>query len=163
MGQALRRLHDPVGGQLGLRQLLKGGGEEGVPCQDGGGLAVDHVVGGPAPTQVVVVHGGQVVVNQGVGVHHLHRAGKGQRLRPVPPAQAAGLQGEDWADALAPGQQGVFHGLLEVGVAALRVESVDQILLNHGLVLDQDLCIVFSHVSPFLQRIVLLSHRLFRR
>ena len=47
---------------------LKRPGLEAVTDQDRRGLVVGFVQGGLAPAQVVVVHGGEVVVDQGVGV-----------------------------------------------------------------------------------------------
>ncbi|CAN4032121.1 aminoacyl-tRNA hydrolase, partial [Dysosmobacter welbionis] len=81
---------------------------EGVPRQHGQRLAVDLVVGGLAPAQVVVVHAGQVIVDQGVGVDQLQGAGHGQGRLPVRKARQPGkLQGQHRPDALAPRQQAV--------------------------------------------------------
>ena len=64
--------------------------QERVPGQDGDGFAEHLVVGGNAAAEVVVVHRGQVVVDQRVGVDHLHRAGGGHHLRPrLPPTASA--------------------------------------------------------------------------
>lgn len=64
------------GGQHGF----KGEVEQTVAGENGLSHAVNHMVGGTAPAQRVVVHAGQVVVNQRIGVNHFHRAGKIQRL-----------------------------------------------------------------------------------
>ena len=93
---------------------------EGVPRQDGHGLAVDLVVGGLAPAQIVVVHAGQVVVDQGVGVDHLQCAGR--RAGPPAsrrPASRAELQRQHRPDPLAAGQQAVAHGLVQVAPVRL--------------------------------------------
>ena len=50
---------------------LEGEGLEGVAGEDGGGFAEDDVAGGLAAAKVVVVEGGEVVVDEGVGVEHL--------------------------------------------------------------------------------------------
>ena len=62
-GQTLHCLHDLAGRQLGLSQLPKGGGEERVSRQNGGGLPIDNMVRGTAAAKVVVIHGGQIVMN----------------------------------------------------------------------------------------------------
>ncbi len=50
---------------------LEGEGLEGVAGEDGDGFAEDYVAGGLAAAEVVVVEGGEVVVDEGVGVEHL--------------------------------------------------------------------------------------------
>jgi hypothetical protein len=52
-------------------------------------LPVDLVVGGPAPPQVVVIHGGQVVVDEGIGVDVFEGQGSGQGCPAVPPTASA--------------------------------------------------------------------------
>ena len=44
-------------------------------------------------------------------MHHLHRAGKRQRLVPVPAAQAAEFQRQYRPDSLSSGQKAVAHGV----------------------------------------------------
>ena len=39
-------------------------GEQGIAGQDGGGVVIGLVYGGATAAQVVIVHGGQVVMNQ---------------------------------------------------------------------------------------------------
>jgi hypothetical protein len=64
---------------------LEGQGEERVAGQDGHGFAEHLVIGQPAPPVVVVVHGGQVVVDERVGVDQLERARRGDdRLGAAP-------------------------------------------------------------------------------
>ena len=57
-----------------------------IAGQDRRRLVERLVAGRPAAAQVVVVHRRQVVVDQRVGVDHLHRAGRGHRRRRVGPA-----------------------------------------------------------------------------
>ena len=74
------QFHDRGCRQLGIAHArndeLEGKGVEGVAGQDGEGLAVDFVVGGPAAAEVVVVHGGKVIVDEGEAVDHLDGAGR---------------------------------------------------------------------------------------
>ena len=65
--------------RLALGHQAHGLGEQRVARQDRGVLAVELVAGGPAAPQVVVVHGGQVVVDERVGVHQLDGRGRGQQ------------------------------------------------------------------------------------
>ena len=55
---------------------------EGIPRQHRQRLSVDLVVGGLAPAQVVIVHTGQIVVNQGIGMYQLQSAAHRQRQLP---------------------------------------------------------------------------------
>ena len=95
---------------------FKGAGLQRVAGEDGDGFAKDHVAGGLAAAQVVVVEGGQVVVDERVGVQHLdgraqvfdaagQRAGNGD----------GGLVGEQRAQALAARKGGVAHGAVNGG------------------------------------------------
>ena len=67
------------GGHLG--QQVEGPRQQRVAGQDRDRLAEDLVRGRLAAAQVVVVHGRQVVVDQAVGVDHLHGAGERHQLR----------------------------------------------------------------------------------
>ena len=58
-------------GAVEARDGMEGEGLEGVAGEDGDGFAEDLVAGGLAAAEVVVVEGGQVVVDEGVGVEHL--------------------------------------------------------------------------------------------
>ena len=67
----------------------RGAGRDQLECQshhriageDGHRFAEDLVVGGPAATKIVVVHGGEIVVDEGEGVDQLHRSGGGDSGR----------------------------------------------------------------------------------
>ena len=129
---------DALRGQLCLGQLAKGRREQAVTRQNGRGLAVYHMVGGAAPAELVVVHGGQIVVNEGIGVDHLHAAGEGQGILHPAAAHAAGLQGQHRPDPLASGQQGILHGLLHTGIAGVLAEQLRQTVLDQGPVPGQN-------------------------
>ena len=49
--------------------------QEAVAGKNGHGFAEHLVIGGFSAPQVVVVHGGQVIVNKGVGVDEFQSAG----------------------------------------------------------------------------------------
>mmetsp|Transcript_1399 Transcript_1399/g.4058 ORF Transcript_1399/g.4058 Transcript_1399/m.4058 type:complete len:361 (+) Transcript_1399:31-1113(+) len=67
-------LRGHTGGVLG--DVLKGRGQEGIACEDGERLAVEHVVCGLPSAQVIVVHGRKVVVNERHCVDHLKGNGR---------------------------------------------------------------------------------------
>jgi hypothetical protein len=57
-------------------QHAEGFGEQAIAGEDRQPVAVDDVCRRPAAPQRVVVHGGQIVVDQRIRVDHLHRAGR---------------------------------------------------------------------------------------
>ena len=97
---------------------------EGIPRQHRQRLAVGLMAGRLSPPQIVVIHTGQVVVNEGVGVNQLQRTGIGQSQMPVYPTQTGQLQRQHWADALAAAQKAVPHGLLQSSIGLVCGEKV---------------------------------------
>ena len=84
---------DP-GGQvrIGPAEQFEGHGLERIAHEHGGGFVVGAVAGGLAAPQVVVVHGGQIVVHQGIAVDEFHRAGGRIEIRqPASHGQARGI------------------------------------------------------------------------
>ena len=95
---------------------LEGEGLEGVAGEDGDGFAEDLVAGGLAAAEVVVVEGGQVVVDEGVGVEHFYGcaevgcafgnfSGSGDH--------SGGFHAEDGAEAFAACEGTVTHGAVD--------------------------------------------------
>ena len=84
-----------------------------VPHQQGGGLVVGLVAGGFAAPQVIVVHGRQVIMHQGIGVNQLHRTGRriqGFEFRAQ--CAASGID-QTGTQAFAAIQSGVAHCLVQ--------------------------------------------------
>ena len=108
---------DGGGGWCGeLRDGLEGEGLEGVAGEDGDGFAEDYVAGGLAAAEVVVVEGGEVVVDEGVGVDHLDGCAEvGCAFGDVAGAgdHAGGFHAEDGAEAFAAGEGAVAHGAVD--------------------------------------------------
>ena len=122
LGQNQGSLRRPVRLNPRPESSLKGGdkgvGQQSVPRQQGGGLRKLPVARGFAPTVVVIVHTGQVVVYQGIGVDHLHRRPKGHGLFLWNPVGAGELQCQNRPNPLAPSQQAVAHGLKALPLGA---------------------------------------------
>ena len=142
-GSRHRRRPDSAG------QHLKGQGQQGVAGQDGHRLAEDLVAGGPAATQIVVVHGRQIVVDQRIGVDHFHGAGGGHGRSDIPPASLCRQQGEHRPQPFPRRQQAVTHGLPQPGGATLgqvgivaqgRIDRGSQPLGVFGPRRNQDVC-----------------------
>ena len=99
------------------------------------------MVGGLAAAQIIVVHAGQVIVDQGVVVYQLQRTAVGQRQMPIDAAQAGKLQRQHRPDALAAGQQAVPDGLVQFLVGGLGGEQTGQIVFD-ALLIRRVLCLV---------------------
>ena len=69
------------------------------------------MVGRLAAAEIVVVHTGQIVVDQAVGVQHLDRTGDGHRRLDISAADTAELQHKHGADAFSSGEEAVAHRL----------------------------------------------------
>ena len=123
---------------------------QGVPGQDGHRLTVDLVAGGTAPAEVVVIHAGQVVVDEGVGVDALHGGGEGQRLLQTPPAELTEGQRQHRPHPLAPGQEAVAHSLLEppIGLPGGREEALQIPLRRAPAAVIAGLKAAHGHASP---------------
>jgi hypothetical protein len=136
---------------------LKGEGLEGVTCEDGGGFTEDNVAGRLAATEVVVVEGREIVVDEGVGVEHLEGCTKvGYAFGIVFRAcdHSCGFDAKDGADTLATSEGAVSHGAVdgvregigggqeafESGIAELRAGEKQGLycglhlvsMINHG-------------------------------
>ena len=83
--------------------------QQGVSRQDRHRFAKHLVIGGTATSKVVVVHGGQIVMNQRVGMHHLNRTGCGKRGFDVAATRFGRQQNEQRSQPLATREQAVGH------------------------------------------------------
>ena len=106
-----------VGDEMGrLGDGLEGEGLEGIAGEDGGGFAEDDVGGGLTAAEVVVVEGGEVVVDEGVGVEHLERGaqvGDAFGIGSGACDHASGFHAEDGTETLAAGEGAVTHGAVD--------------------------------------------------
>ena len=111
----------PVCGQGAFGENAEGVGQQAVAREDRKGFAVDPVVGRLAPAVVVVVHRGQIVVDEAVGVDHLNgelrRAG-GLRVAAAGRAEPGG---QKRTEPLSPGVQAVGHGLEQAALGLVRI------------------------------------------
>jgi len=91
-------------------QEREGFRQERVAREDRRRLAEHFVAGGFAAAEVVVVHRRQVVVDQGIRVDQLQRAGDRHHRRQVPAAGFRRGQAKNRTDPFAPGENAVVHG-----------------------------------------------------
>ena len=138
LDQLATRLRVAVRVRLG--ENLEGAGLQGVAREDRRRLVERFVRARPATAQVVVVHGGKVIVDERVGVQHFHarRDPRGARRRDA--EQRGDLKDEEPAQPLAAAERGIAHGLDQLALAPLgdgqeRVQGLlDEVRrVRHGL------------------------------
>lgn len=100
-----------------MREDGEGLGEEGVASEDGDGVAEDLVGGGAAATEIVVIHAGEVVVDEGVGVDQLDCASCGKCCIGIATAGFGCGEDEDGPQSFASGEDRVAHGFVNGGWA----------------------------------------------
>jgi hypothetical protein len=83
-----------------------------VSRQHGHGFSIDLVAGGPPPPEVVIIHAGQVIVNEGVGMDALQSRAQREGPPGLPAQRLTEGQRHHGSHPLAAGQQAVAHGLL---------------------------------------------------
>lgn len=97
----------------GFGHPLAGEGEKGIAGEESVGFAVSDVGGGFAASEVVVVHAGEVVVHEGVGVEGLERGGGEKGGGGIFAEGFADREGEYPAKAFTAVEGGIAHGLVE--------------------------------------------------
>jgi hypothetical protein len=83
-------------------QQEKGLGEERIAGEDGQSFAVNDMAGGTSAPQVIIIHAGQIVVNEGIGVDEFEGAGGWPNLGGGASAGLGGGESEERAEAFAP-------------------------------------------------------------
>lgn len=96
-----------------FRKHFEGEREQGIAGQNGGGFIESDVAGGAAAAQCIVVHGGQIVMDQGVGVQQFQSAGGSDGLFGGAAARFAGGDAQCGPQAFPSGEYAVAHGLVE--------------------------------------------------
>ena len=110
-------------GGIGVRRRI-GGDVEGqrqqaVADEDRGGLVVGLVGRRASPAHVVVVHRGQVVVDQRVAVDHFQRAGGTQHAVAADTEEPRRLDEQERPETLAAGEAGITHRFHEAAGLAI--------------------------------------------
>ena len=104
---AARRWPRATPGQLGIGKNVKRFGQEAVAGEQRHAFAKDFMRRRLAAPHVVVIERRQIVMDQGIGVDHLHRAGKRQNARRRGAKKLAGCQRQDRTDSFAAGKHAV--------------------------------------------------------
>jgi len=120
-------------GMTRVADQFEGLGQQGIAGQDGDRFAEYLVVGRVSAPEVVIVHGRQVIMDQGIGVDHLHGTGGRDGPLRIPAYRLAGRQHQDGPDPLAACEYGIAHGLVHaVGQFCLFREEGVQCAINTG-------------------------------
>ena len=85
-------------------------GQKAVTREDSDSFAIDAVVCGATSTEIIVVHAGEIVVNEGVGVNAFDGASGGNCKGLFSPNGPSGGKAEDRAKAFASCEKTVAHG-----------------------------------------------------
>ena len=80
---------------------------------------------GLAAAQVIIVHGGQVVMHQRIGVQHFDRCGDACGAGLADTEKRGTFHHQEGAQAFAAAQGGIAHGLSETGLGAFDRRQQD--------------------------------------
>lgn len=91
----------------------KGLGQKPVPRQNGDGFPEDAVIGRASAPEIIIIHTGEIVMNEGIGVNAFDGAG-GRQGEGFGSTSGPGCrQAEDGTEPFSSGKQAVPHGLVD--------------------------------------------------
>jgi hypothetical protein len=96
---------------------LEGEGEERITSEEGIGFAEPDMGGGSSAAKIVVIHTGEVIVDEGVGVQNFEGEAGEEGGIGFAASGFAGSHAEDGAEAFAACENGIAHGFVEDGWA----------------------------------------------
>lgn len=88
-------------------------GQERITSQDGDTFAENFVGGRLAAPEIVVVHAGQIIVNQGIGMNAFDGAGEGDGIIRLAGNGFCSRQNKNGAETFSSGKKTVSHGAVE--------------------------------------------------
>ncbi len=83
--------------------------QQSIACKDRGRLVERLVHRRAPPPQIVVVHRGEVIMDQGIAMHAFQRAGRVQRLLHAHAEQGRALDHEERPEPLAAAERAIAH------------------------------------------------------
>lgn len=99
-------------GGMGFGHPLAGEGEEGVAGEEGVGFSELDVGGGFSAAEVVIVHAGQVIMHEGIGMEEFECEGGAECAGGVASHGLADGESEDGPQTFSAIEAGVAHGLM---------------------------------------------------
>ena len=107
-------------------------GQKAVTREDSDSFAIDAVVCGATPTEIIVVHAGEIVVNEGVGVNAFDGASGGNCKGLFSANGSSGGEAEDRAKAFAPCEKTIAHGAVDEGWIGLGRDELIEGFFDQG-------------------------------
>lgn len=107
-------------------------GQKAVTRENSYSFAIDAVVCGATPTEIIVVHAGEIVVNEGVGVNAFDGASGWNCKGLFSPNGSSGGQAEDRAKAFAPCEKTIAHGAVNEGWIRLGGDELIEGFFDQG-------------------------------
>jgi hypothetical protein len=126
-----------MGGSIG--QQLESQCLEGISGKDGSRLAECDMAGGFAPAGVIIVHGGEVIMDEGIGVQAFESGRSSQAIDLGDIEHGCGLDQQKGAKALAGTQQGIAHRFEQSGCRDRVRQQLIQAALHRHSALAQSL------------------------
>ncbi len=129
-------MHNRTGSESpgNIRQHLIAPRHQGISGQNGDRIAEDFVTGREPPSQVVVIQRRQVVMDQGIGVHHFDCGAKVQKNVAVSRKALSRSQHQNGTHALASGKNGIAHGFVNsLRLFAFRRKQPSQAIIHQLL------------------------------
>jgi len=96
-----------------LSENPEGKGQQRIPGKDRNSFAVHFVGRRPSPSEVIVIHTREVVMNEAVGMEAFHGAGGWHRRRDLAAARLGSRQTKDGPEAFSSGEYAVAHRLVD--------------------------------------------------
>ena len=107
-------------------------GQKAVTREDSDSFAIDAVVCGATSTEIIVVHAGEIVVNEGVGVNAFNGASGGNCKGLFSTNGSSGGEAEDRAKAFAPCEKTIAHGAVNEGWIGLGGDELIEGFFDQG-------------------------------
>ena len=107
-------------------------GQKAVTREDSDSFAIDAVVCGATSTEIIVVHAGEIIMNEGVGVNAFDGAGGGNCKGLFSANGSSGGEAEDRAKAFAPCEKTIAHGTVNEGWIGLRGDELIEGFFDQG-------------------------------
>jgi hypothetical protein len=107
-------------------------GQKAVTRENSYSFAIDAVVCGATPTEIIVVHAGEIVVNEGVGVNAFDGASGGNCKGLFSPNGPCGGEAENRAKAFAPCEKTIAHGAVNEGWIGLGGDELIEGFFDQG-------------------------------
>ena len=124
------------GRRIALGQHLKGECQQSVTGENGHRFTELFVAGRQTTAEVIIIHRGQIVVDEGICMDHFNRTSSRHGNSVLSAARFGRQDDEQGAETLAGGEEAVGHGFLKGrGTGTCGMESRTQTVINEHTLL----------------------------